>query len=77
MASNEELVEEARLGAAIEAQEVALVDALGLKPYKDGNQWCFLWGENLQEGIAGFGDTVQLAMFAFNKAYRSEKIPVL
>lgn len=76
MASNEELVEEARLGAAIEAQEVALVAALGLKPYKDGNQWCFLWGENLQEGVAGFGDTVQLAMFAFNKAYRTQIIPI-
>ena len=23
----------------------------------DGNQWCALIGEDLQEGIAGFGDT--------------------
>lgn len=31
---------------------------------KDGNQWCVLWGENLQEGIAGFGDTPEEAMDA-------------
>ncbi len=29
---------------------------------KDGNQFCWLIGENLQEGIAGFGDTVALAL---------------
>ena len=25
--------------------------------FLDGNQWCALVGENLQEGVAGFGDT--------------------
>ena len=25
---------------------------------KDGNQWCFLYGENLQEGVAGFGNSI-------------------
>ena len=30
-----------------------------LKPkvYKDGNKWCVLYGENIQDGVAGFGDT--------------------
>jgi len=32
---------------------------------KDGNKWCVLWGENLQEGIAGFGDTIEKAMVNF------------
>jgi hypothetical protein len=32
---------------------------------KDGNKWCVLWGENLQEGIAGFGDTIEDAMEEF------------
>jgi hypothetical protein len=27
-------------------------------PRKDGNEWCFLFGEDLQEGIAGFGRSV-------------------
>ena len=25
----------------------------GLKPFKDGNQWCILLGDNIQEGICG------------------------
>lgn len=29
---------------------------------KDGNKWCCLIGENLQDGVAGFGDTVAQAI---------------
>ena len=28
----------------------------------DGNKWCALLGENLQEGLAGFGDTPSEAL---------------
>jgi hypothetical protein len=28
-----------------------------IKSYPDGDQWCALLGENLQEGEAGFGNT--------------------
>lgn len=28
----------------------------------DGDQWCALYGENLQEGTAGFGDTISDAL---------------
>lgn len=38
---------------------------LGVIPQKDGNQWCCLCGDNLQVGIAGFGDTPSAAMMAF------------
>ena len=31
--------------------------SLPCKIYMDGDQWCVLVGENLQEGIAGFGNT--------------------
>lgn len=31
----------------------------------DGDQYCYLLGDNLQEGIAGYGDTVFHAMQAF------------
>lgn len=41
---------------------------LGLVPYKDGGQWCVLYGDDLQSGIAGFGDTPSLAMLNFNDA---------
>lgn len=41
----------------------------GAKLSKDGNQWCWLYGENLQEGIAGFGDTPALAAKEFDRAW--------
>jgi hypothetical protein len=45
-----------------------------LKPglSKDGDQWCVLLGENLQEGISGFGDTPYLAILEFNKAFNNK-----
>lgn len=36
---------------------------------KDGNMWCALFGENLQEGVAGFGETPAKAMWAFDTAW--------
>ncbi len=38
---------------------------------KDGNMWCALFGENLQEGVAGFGETPAKAMYAFDTAWTS------
>jgi hypothetical protein len=35
----------------------------------DGNQWCALYGDNLQDGVAGFGDSPQAAMYEFDKAW--------
>lgn len=32
----------------------------------DGNKWCALYGENLQDGVAGFGDSPDLACDDFN-----------
>jgi len=36
------------------------------KIYMDGNQWCALYGENLQDGVAGFGDSPEHAAQAFD-----------
>lgn len=46
---------------------------LGLTPFKDGDQWCVLWGKDLQNGIAGFGDTPVKAMYAFDAAMYANK----
>lgn len=35
----------------------------------DGDQWCALYGENLQDGVAGFGKSPELAMLALNQAW--------
>jgi hypothetical protein len=74
----------ARVGATVEklikkqgeqkhTVEEVLIKA-GLKPYKDGNQWCVLLGDNIQEGICGFGDTIDDALYAFlNDLIKSQK----
>jgi len=54
------------------AEEV-LIKA-GLKPYKDGDQWCILLGDNIQDGICGFGNTIDDALYAFlNDLIKSQK----
>ena len=50
------------------------ISALGVKPFKDGNQWCLLYGENIQEGICGFGDTIRDAAIDFYKNVCNEKL---
>ena len=50
--------------------DYALFALLKPRVIKDGNQWCVLYGENLQEGIAGFGDTIHDAVLDFNQQFR-------
>lgn len=33
----------------------------------DGNQWCALYGDNLQDGVAGFGNSPANAMWDFDR----------
>jgi hypothetical protein len=40
----------------------------------DGNQWGALYGDNLQEGVAGFGDSPAAAMADFDKNWNA-KLP--
>jgi hypothetical protein len=40
----------------------------------DGDQWCALFGDNLQDGVAGFGDSPSATMNAFDNAW-CEKLP--
>lgn len=42
--------------------------------FRDGNQWCALLGENIQDGVVGFGDSPDAAMWSFDEAWR-EKLP--
>ena len=74
MASPEDLIDEARLSAAVEAQEFNLMALLKPRISIVGNQWCILHGENLQDGVAGFGDSPILAIYDFNKAWH-RKLP--
>lgn len=60
------------------AQEVSSYHATffsALKPrlFMDGDMWCALYGDNLQEGIAGFGKTPAKALFEFEANMHKEK----
>jgi hypothetical protein len=70
MMDYETLTGQSRLAAAIEAEEYNLFSILKPKLYKDGNMWCVLYGENVQEGIAGFGFTPVQAIYAWNRTWR-------
>lgn len=46
---------------------------LNLAPYPDGNKWCVLWGKDLQEGVAAFGDTPISAIRQFDIEMLNQK----
>lgn len=39
------------------------------KVFRDGNSWCALYGDNIQEGVCGFGDTPAAAIYDFNQCW--------
>lgn len=43
------------------------------KIFKDGNEWCALYGDNLQDGVAGFGKSPALAMQDFDKNWNAQE----
>lgn len=70
----QDVVMNAICGAASRCEQAikeALTPSVLYRPgiSRDGNQWCALYGANLQEGVAGFGDSPELAMLAFDKAW--------
>ena len=42
------------------------------KVYRDGNAWCALYGNNLMEGVAAFGNTPDEATRRFDAVWISE-----
>lgn len=67
-----DLQHEAQMMLLSEQQNMNLFTMLNPSLTKDGNQWCVLYGENLQVGIAGFGDSPILAILDFNKQFHSK-----
>lgn len=41
------------------------------KVYVDGDMWCSLYGENIQDGVAGFGKSPSDAMLDFDKSWHT------
>ena len=73
MSTVDDLIQESRLAVAIEAQELNLVLLHKLIPFREGNQWCYMLGANIQEGICGFGFTPLLAAYDFNRHFNTEQ----
>lgn len=40
--------------------------------FVDGDEWCALYGDDLQNGVAGFGASPREAMAAFDEAWCSD-----
>lgn len=66
---DKDLTHQSEMNTLIEAEEMNLVSILKPKIFIDGNKWCVLYGENIQDGICGFGDTPRKAVYDFNKAW--------
>ncbi len=62
--------------AIVEAASFISAPHTRMRPriYPDGNQWCALYGENLMLGVAGFGDTPELACADFDKNWASQTL---
>jgi len=58
---------EAEYDAALERKRPCVL--FGARVFLDGDQWCALRGDNIQEGVCGFGKTPALAMIAFDLAW--------
>jgi hypothetical protein len=54
-------------------EQLDLVTKLGAKFSKDGNQYCWLYGELPNDCVVGFGDTPAKAMANFFNNFINEK----
>lgn len=41
----------------------------------DGSKWCALYGDNMREGVAGFGDSPAQAMADFDRNWNAKLEP--
>ncbi len=61
-----------RMHIIVEQQEFNLFSIIKPKLYKDGNQWCCLYGEDIMEGIVGFGETPYKAVWDWQSAWHKK-----
>ena len=63
--------------AVCEAAAFVSAPHVRMKPkvFPDGDMWCCLYGENLMEGVAGFGKTAGEACIEFDRAWITQLTP--
>lgn len=69
MADYQELIDQSNHNSAIEREEYNLFALLKPRIFIDGDVWCVLYGDNLQDGVAGFGETPYLAVIDWSKSW--------
>ena len=52
--------------------EYMIFSMLKPKLFIDGNQWCVLYGDDIQSGITGFGETPNKAILDWNRAWHKK-----
>ena len=72
MAEQHDILNE-QYAAACEARRPFITLQPHTRIFIDGNQWCALYGENLQDGTAGFGDSPDAAMRDFDKNWYTKR----
>lgn len=60
-----------KLQTVMERLEYNLFAMLKPKVHIDGDQYCVLLGDNIQEGVCGFGETIYKAILDFNKSFNN------
>jgi len=55
-------------------KKLELIEKLKPTFSRDGNQYCYLYGEDLMQGIAGFGNTVAEAVHDFYRAFWNDTV---
>ena len=63
---------EAEYDAALERKRPFIL--VGARIFPDGDQWCALFGPNIQEGVCGFGATPAKASIAFDLAWLNQTL---
>lgn len=53
----------------LEAEQLRPCILFRARVFQDGNMFCALFGDNIQEGIVGFGETPDEATREFDKAW--------
>lgn len=54
-------------------KQLDLIHKLNPTFKQDGDKYCYLYGENLQAGVAGFGNTAAEAMSDFCRAFYNDE----
>ena len=59
------------------ANDMALFVSLKPRLFIDGNQWCVLYGDNIHDGICGFGSSPIRAILCWNAEWHRSLPPNL